>query len=79
MISEKYDASLGVQNQNRVLLLDGMALVQQMGKPVSVKSCEHLAQQFMKKLDSKVENYDEIHLVFNHYDTKTSLKTKTHQ
>ena len=79
MIIEKYDESLGVQNQNIVLLLDGIALVQQMGKPVSVKSCEHLVQHFMKKLDSKVENYDEIHFVFDCYDIKTSLKTKTCQ
>ena len=50
-----------------------------MGKPVSVKSCEHLAQYFIKNLNCKVENYDEIHLVFDHYDIKTSLKTKTHQ
>ena len=41
-------------------VIDGMAIVQAMGKP----PCAQLADHFIATLDSKCREYDEIHLVF---------------
>ena len=52
-------------------VLDGMAIVQAMGKPPWVKTCAQLADHFIATLDSKCREYDEIHRVFDRYDLPT--------
>ena len=61
----------------KAIVIDGMALVQEMGKPTSVNACLDLAEHFLDRLATKTENYDEIHLVFDRYDIDISLKTAT--
>ena len=52
-------------------VIDGMAIVQAMGKPPWVKTCAQLADHFIATLDSKCREYDETHLVFDRYDLPT--------
>ena len=61
----------------KACVIDGMALVQEMGKPSSVNTCLDLANHFLDRLATKTEKYDEIHLVFDSYDIDMSLKTAT--
>jgi len=62
-----------------VTVIDGMAVVQTMGKPSWIKTCAQWADHFTAILDSKCSDYDEVHLVFDHYDLRTSLKEFTHE
>jgi len=62
-----------------VTVIDGMAVVQAMGKPHWVKTCAQWAGYFTATLDSKCIDYDEVHLVFDRYDIPTSPKEATRQ
>ena len=63
----------------KVTIIDGMAVVQAMGKPPSIKTCAQWADHFTAVLESKAKDYDEIHLVFDRYDLPTSLKEATRE
>ena len=63
--------------EHKACVIDGMALVQEMGKPSSVSTCLDLAEHFLERLATKTETYAEIHLVFDRYDIDMSLKTAT--
>ena len=63
----------------KATVIDGMAIVQAMGKPPWVKTCAQWADHFIATLDSKCREYDEIHLVFDRYDLPTSLKDATRE
>ena len=60
-------------------VIDGMAVVQAMGKPPWVKTCAQWADHFIVMLDSKCSDYDEVHLAFDRYDLPTSLKEATRE
>ena len=49
---------------NKVTVIDGMALVQAMGKPQWIKTCAKWANHFNANLDCKTNGYDEDYLVF---------------
>ena len=49
----------------KVAVIDGMAVVHAMGKPTWIKTCANWADHFIATLESKVEEYEEIHLVFD--------------
>lgn len=61
----------------KVTVIDGMAVVQAMGKPQWVKTCAQWADHFNATLDCKTNVYNEVHLVFDRYDLPTSLKEAT--
>jgi len=63
----------------KATVIDGMAIVQAMGKPPWVKTCAQWADHFIVTLDSKCIEYDELHLVFDRYDLPTSLKEATRE
>lgn len=63
----------------KVTVIDGMSVVQAMGKPPWVKTCAQWADHFIAMLDSKCSEYDEVHLVFDRYDLPTSLKEATRE
>ena len=63
----------------KATVIDGMAIVQAMGKPPWVKTCAQWADHFIATLDSKCREYDELHLVFDRYDLPTSLKEATRE
>ena len=60
-------------------VIDGMAVVQAMGKPPWVKTCAQWADHFIAMLDSNCSDYDEVHLMFDRYDLPTSLKEATRE
>jgi len=45
-----------------------------MGEPPLVKTCAQWADHFTATLNSKCSYYDEVYLVFDHYDLPTSSK-----
>jgi len=61
----------------KVTAIDGMAVVQAMGKSPWVKTCSQWADCFTATLDSKFSDYDEVHLALDRYDLPTSLKEAT--
>ncbi len=63
----------------KVTVIDGMAVVQAMGKPTWVKTCAQWAEHFTTTLDRKCSDYDEVHLVFDRYNLPTSLKEATRE
>ena len=56
-----------------------VAVVHAMGKPTWIKTCTNWADHFIAILESKVKEYEEIHLVFDRYDLPISLKAATRQ
>jgi hypothetical protein len=61
----------------KVIVVDGMAVVQAMGKPTWVQTCGQWAEHFLATLENQTKDYDEIHLVFDRYDVSNSLKEAT--
>jgi len=66
-------------HQKMITVIDGMAVVQAMGKPSWIKACAQWADHFTAILDSKCSDYDEVHLVFDRYDLRTLLKESTRE
>ena len=65
---------------NKTLIVDGMVIVHQLAvKQYAIKNCSDLSREFITVLDSKLEIYDCVHLVFDHYNTDGSLKYATRQ
>ena len=63
--------------EKNVLLVDGMAAIQEFGKPATAKTGTDWAAQFISKLDHSVKDYNEFHLVFDRYDSESGLKAST--
>lgn len=63
----------------KVVVIDGMAVVQEMGKPPWIKTCAQWADHFTAALDSKTKEYSKIHVVFDHYYVPHSLKEATRE
>jgi hypothetical protein len=62
-----------------VAILDGMVYVQAFGKPATVNTCADYATQFLQYVFRKVDECDEVHLVFDTYNLTNSLKTATRE
>ena len=75
----KRAASQHQQNQSdmKVAIVDGMAEVQAIDKPKSIKTCNDLGDHFASRTKSKFGTYDEVHVIFDDYTVKNSLKTAT--
>ena len=84
-VLEKLPSGTATEDENagdggtrkKVTVIDGMAVVQGMGKPVWVQTCAEWADHFIATLENKVKDYNEVHLVFDRYDVTTSLKEAT--
>ena len=70
----------GGNEGNKVLIVDGMALVNaiQMKDESSMKNCQEFAEAFIRRLGSEASSYSEVRLIFDRYLT-TSLKEKTRE
>ena len=67
---EKYATSQEAEKQNttlRVIIFNGMALVNSVSKTDNVKTCHDFTESFLKKLINLVANYDKVRLVFDRY------------
>ena len=60
----------------RILIVDGMAVVNSITKTDSMKTCADFADAFLSILCKMVEDFDEIRLVFDRY-IEASLKNQT--
>ena len=65
--------------EKKVAIVDGMAEVQCLYKPTTIKTCKDLSQHFVTQFNEKYKAYDEVHLVFDDYTVTNSLKTATRQ
>ena len=59
----------------RVILFDGMELVNSIKKSPDIETCFDLANVFIKMLVARIEGFEEVHSVFDRY-LEVSLKTK---
>lgn len=62
----------------QVAVVDGMAELHCMGKPVHLSTCQDFSAYFCHWMEDKFKSYDEVHLVFDSYITG-SLKTATRE
>lgn len=60
----------------RVIIIDGMALVNSIIKTDQMRTCHDFAQSFISILSNLASNYNEVRLVFDTY-LNTSLKEQT--
>ena len=58
-----------------MVIIDAMAVVQAMGKPLWVRNGHDLARHFLEV----IEGATEVHVVFDRYDIPNSLKEGTRQ
>ena len=63
----------------QVTIIDGMAIVQAMGKPTWVRIGKDLAKHFLNVTEQKSTGFDEVHVIFDRYDIAHSLKERTRQ
>ena len=61
---------------SKALVIDGMAVVQELSC-LSVRSCKEFADHFLRTIVQRTNDYDMIHLVFDRYDARLSLKQLT--
>ncbi len=66
-----------IRETKRCTVIDGMAVVQEMGEPNWVRTCDDLAKHFCTQIKQRSSGYDEIHVVFDRYDLDVSLKAST--
>ena len=59
----------------RVIIIDGMAIVNGISKTEQIRTCGDFAQAFIERLEHIARSYDEVRLVFDRYIT-SSLKDK---
>ena len=65
-------------DRNRVIILDGMALVNKLKKDVTTKTCHDLAELFIGKLEYESINFSTSILVFDRY-IDGSVKERTRE
>ena len=61
----------------KVAMVDGMAEVQAIDKPKSIKTCKDLGDHFASCIKLTFGAYDEVHVIFDDYTVNNSLKTAT--
>lgn len=67
------------QHTGSIAIIDGMAVVQSMGKPTWVRTGRDLATHFLEIIDKRSQECDEVHIIFDRYDLPNSLKEGTRQ
>ena len=63
----------GQSSSYRVIIIDGMAVVNTVTKTEQMKTCQNFADAFLQIISNMTAQYDEVRLVFDRY-IKTSLK-----
>lgn len=65
------------RRQGSVVVIDGMVVIQSMGKPTWVRTGRDLASHFLEIIDRKSLECDEVHVIFDSYDFPNSFKEGT--
>ena len=60
-----------------VVIIDGMAVVQSMGKPTWVRNGRDLASHFLEIIDNRSKECDEVHVVFSSREFASFAKVAT--
>ena len=60
-----------------ITIIDGMTIVQAMGKPSFIRTGKDLADHFVGVGEQKSIGFDEAHVIFDRYDVPNSLKERT--
>ena len=74
-VRESSSSNQPEQTRLRVIITDGMALVNSVSKTDQMKTCDDFAQAFIERVSTISANYDEVRLVFDKY-IDSSLKDK---
>ena len=53
------------QPNSWVAIMDRMRELQALDKPIAVKTCKDLAEIYIRKIQSKYWQYDEVHVIFD--------------
>ena len=61
---------------NYCLILDGMAVVHEISS-IHVSNCKDFSREFIKVVNSRMKQYDQVHIIFDHYDVHKSVKEVT--
>ena len=64
---------------HRVIIIDGMAVLNSISKTENIKTCQDLANVFIQMISNMSKQYDEVRLVFDRYistSLKEQMKTK---
>ena len=51
----------------KIVIFDGMALINRIKKDVQITTCKELAETFTRLVHHESEGYDEVRLIFDHY------------
>lgn len=68
-----------MDNEKKVIVIDGMVVVQSMGKPQQVTNCSQWADHFIFLVESISEEFVEVHIVFDRDDLPMLLKNITRE
>ena len=71
--------SMNSEQIPKTCIIDGMVLVQEMGKLLWISSCQDLSDHFLDRLETQTKEYVEIHFIFDRYDIDMSLKAATRE
>jgi len=70
---EHTDVDTNQPSAYRIVIIDGMAVINSVTKTDQMKTCQDFAESFLAIICNMAANYDEVRLVFDRY-MKTSLK-----
>ena len=62
-----------LEKLKKVCIIDGMAEVQALDKPGTIKYCSDLVDHFVVHLFNKYSEHDELRLIFDRYNTVKEL------
>lgn len=62
------------QAEYKICIVDGMAIMQEMGKPQYIFTASDLCNHFLKIVEQQSTGFQEIHIIFDRYDIVPSLK-----
>ena len=60
----------------KIVIFDGMAIVNRIKKDVQITTYKDLAETFTRLLHHESEGYDQVRLIFDHYQ-ENSIKDQT--
>ena len=60
----------------KIVIFDGMALINRIKKDVQITTCKDLAETSTRVVHHESEGYDEVRLIFDHYQ-ENSIKDQT--
>jgi len=66
-------------DEGSVVIIDGMAIIQSMGKPTWVQTDRDLANHFLEIIDNRSKECEDVQVIFDRCDIPNSLNERTRQ